>query len=219
MRSDNGNNSVIMKKEEYLNEMHKMLQNKDKYQLLNKYPTSRFEKLANNLIMRLRKESIITEEIEKNMKSYNSVAPKIYGLRKTHKQDLTLRPVVSCIRLPCYKLAQFSHHKLSSAMTNKFEFSVENSFKFVEFIKKITLPEDYRLVSLDAISLFMNIPKKLVIKTINEDWYKLKNVITIPKDILLEIIQFFFDSSYFYFDGSFYQQHDSSSIGNQQAQY
>ncbi|KAI4476634.1 hypothetical protein M0804_013413 [Polistes exclamans] len=95
MRSDKGNHTVIMKKEEYLNEMHKMLQNKDIYQLLNKDPTSKFEKLANNLIMKLRKESIITEEIEKSMKSYNSVAPKIYGLRKTHKQSLALRPVIA----------------------------------------------------------------------------------------------------------------------------
>ncbi|KAI4476345.1 hypothetical protein M0804_013660 [Polistes exclamans] len=80
MRSDKGNNTVIMKKEEYLNEMHKKLQNKDIYQLLNKDPTSRFEKLANNLIMKLRKESSITEEIEKSIKSYNSVALKIYGI-------------------------------------------------------------------------------------------------------------------------------------------
>ncbi|KAI4476219.1 hypothetical protein M0804_013759 [Polistes exclamans] len=93
MRSDKGNNTVVMKKEEYLNEMHKMLQNKDIYQVLNKDPTSRFEKLANNLITKLRKESIITEKVEKSMKSYNSVAPKIYGLRKTHKQNLALRPV------------------------------------------------------------------------------------------------------------------------------
>ncbi|KAI4476543.1 hypothetical protein M0804_013522 [Polistes exclamans] len=214
MRSDKGNNTVIMKKEEYLNEMHKMLQNKDIYQLLNKDPTRRYEKLANNLITKLRKESIITEEIEKSMKSYNSVAPKIYGLRKKNKQSLALRPVVSCIRSPCYKLAQFLHHKLSSAMTNKFVFSVKNSFEFVEFIQKITLPEDYRLVSLDAISLFTNIPKKLVIRTINDDWNELKNVITIPKNILLEIIQFCFDSSHFQFDESFYQQLDGSSMGN-----
>ncbi|KAI4476872.1 hypothetical protein M0804_013199 [Polistes exclamans] len=120
--------------------------------------------------MKLRKESIITEEIENSMKSYNSVAVKIYGLRKTHKQNLALRPVVSCIRSPCYKLAHFLHHKLSSAMKNKFVFSVKNSFEFVEFIQKITLPEDYRLVLLDAISFFTNIPKKLVIRTIKEDW-------------------------------------------------
>ncbi|KAI4476223.1 hypothetical protein M0804_013763 [Polistes exclamans] len=94
--SDKGNNTVVMKKEEYLNEMHKMLQNKDIYQVLNKDPTSRFEKLANNLITKLRKESIITEKVEKSMKSYNSVAPKIYGLRKTHKQNLALRPVIAC---------------------------------------------------------------------------------------------------------------------------
>ncbi|KAI4485256.1 hypothetical protein M0804_006761 [Polistes exclamans] len=92
--------------------------------------------------------------------------------------------------------------------------TIENSFEFVEFIQKITLPEDYRLVSLDAISLFTNIPKKLVIKTINEDWNELKNVITIPKNILLEIIQFCFDLSYFQFDGSIYQQLDGYSFGN-----
>ncbi|KAI4476881.1 hypothetical protein M0804_013208 [Polistes exclamans] len=99
MRSDKGNKTVIMKKEEYLNEMHKMLQNKDIYQLLNKDTTNKFEKLANNCIMKLRKESIITEEIEKSMKSYNSVALKIYGLRKTHKQNLTLRPVIAVVEM------------------------------------------------------------------------------------------------------------------------
>ncbi|KAI4476746.1 hypothetical protein M0804_013363 [Polistes exclamans] len=99
-------------------------------------------------------------------------------------------------------------------MISKFVFSVKNSFEFVEFIQKITLLEDYRLVSLDAISLFTNILKKLVIKAINEDWDKLKNFIPIPRNILLEIIQFCFDSSNFQFDGSFYQQLDGSSMGN-----
>ncbi|KAI4475994.1 hypothetical protein M0804_013946 [Polistes exclamans] len=99
-------------------------------------------------------------------------------------------------------------------MTNKFLFSVKNSFEFLEFIHKITLPEDYRLVSLNAISLFTNIPKKLLIKMINDDWNELKNFIMIQKNILLEIIQFCFESSYFQFDGFFYQQLDGSSMGN-----
>ncbi|XP_014614527.1 PREDICTED: uncharacterized protein LOC106792572 [Polistes canadensis] len=174
-RSDKSNNTVLMKKEEYLKEMHKMLQDKNIYQLLNNDPTSRYEKLANNLITKLKKESIIPEDIEKNMKSYISIALKLYGLRKTQ--------------------TRLGH-------------------KTCQFIPKITLQEDYRLVSLDVISLFTNIPKKLVIKMINEDWDKLTNFILIPKNILLEIIKFCFKSSYFKFDGSFYQQLDGSSMGN-----
>ncbi|KAI4476553.1 hypothetical protein M0804_013447 [Polistes exclamans] len=58
------------------------------------YTYNRFEKLANNLTIKLQNESIISEEMGKNLRSYNSVAPKLYGLRKTHKKECALRPVV-----------------------------------------------------------------------------------------------------------------------------
>ncbi|KAI4472895.1 hypothetical protein M0804_015570 [Polistes exclamans] len=93
-RSDKGNNTVIMKKEECIKEMNKLLEDRNTYSILNKDPTNRFDKLANNLTIKLQNESIISEEIGKNLKSYNSVAPKLYGLRKTHKKECALRPVV-----------------------------------------------------------------------------------------------------------------------------
>ncbi|KAI4476739.1 hypothetical protein M0804_013356 [Polistes exclamans] len=92
-RSDKGNNTVIMEKEEYIKEMNKLLEDRNTYSILNKDPTNRFEKLANNLTIKLQNESIISEEMGKNLRSYNSVAPKLYGLRKTHKKECALRPV------------------------------------------------------------------------------------------------------------------------------
>ncbi|XP_014614506.1 PREDICTED: uncharacterized protein LOC106792551 [Polistes canadensis] len=47
-RSDKGNNTVIMKKEEYIKEMKKLLENRNTYSILSKDPTNKFEKLANN---------------------------------------------------------------------------------------------------------------------------------------------------------------------------
>ncbi|KAI4484575.1 hypothetical protein M0804_007141 [Polistes exclamans] len=65
-RSDKGNNTVIMKKDEYLKEMEKLLEDNNTYSLLNKDPTNKFEKMANNLITKLQNESIITEAMGKN---------------------------------------------------------------------------------------------------------------------------------------------------------
>ncbi|KAI4484083.1 hypothetical protein M0804_007539 [Polistes exclamans] len=96
-RSDKGNNTVIMKKDEYLKEMEKLLEDTNTYSLLNKDPTNKFEKMANNLITKLQNESIISEGMGKNLRSYNAVPPKLYGLRKTHKKECNMRPVVSSI--------------------------------------------------------------------------------------------------------------------------
>ncbi|CAD6218317.1 GSCOCG00012914001-RA-CDS, partial [Cotesia congregata] len=213
-RSDKGGNTVIMYKEEYQKEMYKLLEDKDTYLQLNKDPTSKYERMANDLVAKLKTNSIISEDLEKEFKNYNSVSPKLYGLRKTHKPGCVMRPVVSSIKSPCYKIARFLHQILSTSLSSRFVFSIKNSFEFVKFTKEVRLPKDYVLVSLDVVVLFTNIPKQLVKDIINEDWHELSGLIKIPKDILLEIIQFCFDSSYLQFNGACYQQLDGSSMGN-----
>ncbi|KAI4472863.1 hypothetical protein M0804_015578, partial [Polistes exclamans] len=203
-----------MKKDEYLKEMEKLLEDKNTYSLLNKDPTNKFEKMANNLITKLQNELIITEAMGKNLRSYNTVSPKLYGLRKTHKKECNMRPVVSSIGSPCYKIAKFLHLLLTRTISSKFVFSIKNSFEFAEFIRGTKLPEGYILVSLDVISLFTNIPKELVIKIIEDNWDELSKYITVHKKTLIELIQFCFESSYFRFNGVFYQQLDGSSMGN-----
>ncbi|KAI4476880.1 hypothetical protein M0804_013207 [Polistes exclamans] len=150
-RSDKGNNTVIMEKEEYIKEMNKLLEDKNTYSILNKNPINRFEILANNLTIKLQNESIISEEIGKNLISYNSVAPKLYGLRKTHKKECALRPVVSSIGSLCYKIAKFIHQTITDSISSKLVFSIKNSFEFADNIGEKILPEGYILVSLDVV--------------------------------------------------------------------
>ncbi|KAI4476895.1 hypothetical protein M0804_013222 [Polistes exclamans] len=170
--------------------------------------------MANNLITKLQNESIITEAMGKNLRSYNTVSPKLYGLRKTHKKECNMRTVVSSIGSPCYKVAKFLHLLLTRTISSKFVFSIKNSFKLAEFIRGTKLPEGYILVSLDVISLFTNIPKELVIKIIEDNWDELSKCITVHKKTLIELIQLCFETSYFRFNGEFYQQLDGSSMGN-----
>ncbi|KAI4476544.1 hypothetical protein M0804_013523 [Polistes exclamans] len=151
-RSDKGKNTVIMKKDKNLKEIEKLLENTNTYSLLNNDPPNKFEKMANKLLTKLQNESIISERVRKKLRSYNSVTPKLYRLRKTHKKECTMRSVVSSI--------------------------------------------------------------ELVIKTIEEIWDEFSKCINVQKKTSLELIKFCFKSSYFRFNGVFYQQLDGSSMGN-----
>ncbi|CAG5073418.1 Protein of unknown function [Cotesia congregata] len=84
-----------------------------------------------------------------------------------HKPGCKLRPVVSCIGSPGYKLARFLHTILLSISTTC-RYRVKNSLEFVEKVKSLILPPGYIMVSLDVVSLFINIPRSLVLEILDE---------------------------------------------------
>ncbi|CAD6216027.1 GSCOCG00011236001-RA-CDS, partial [Cotesia congregata] len=84
-----------------------------------------------------------------------------------HKDGCKLRPVVRCIEGLNYKLGRFIHQVLSP-LVGPNHINVKDSTEFVNFTREVTLPENYILISLDVVSLFTNVPKKLVNKIIDE---------------------------------------------------
>lgn len=212
-RSDKGGSAVVMFKEEYITGMDDMLKDETTYRRITKDPTNKFQLQSNLIVKELLTGKEIDELNAKYLKTYNAIAPKIYGLRKTHKQVFALRPVVSCIGAPSYKLARFLHDILT-AWTSTIQWNVKNSMELVNQIKTITVPDKHVLISLDVISLFTNIPKDLVLKIINEDWNEMAKVIKVKKDTLITLVKFCFESSYFTFQNRLYQQIDGSSMGN-----
>lgn len=212
-RSDKGNATVIMYKDEYQNFMHNMLNDSSLYSVLKNDPTNKFQRLANDLINELFDLEVINEHTKKSLKKYNSVPPLLYGLRKTHKNILALRPVVSCINSPTYNLAKFIHNILMP-VASTFKFSIKNSHQCISNIEEIKLPKNYILISLDVVSLFTNIPKMLVITIIKTKWQFLKAYTDVPLKTLVKLIEFCFNSSYFKFEDKFYSQLDGSAMGN-----
>ena len=147
------------------------------------------------------------------MKKLNCTAPKLYGLRKTHKNNISYRPVVSCINCPSYEISVFIHTILSK-FTNNYSYNVKNSYEMVNIIKNIILPKDYVLISLDVISLFPSIPKQLVIKILNEQWNFIKCYTSVSKEFFIELLIFIFETSYFQFQGNNYIQLDGTAMVN-----
>jgi hypothetical protein len=77
------------------------------YKVMKKDPTNLFMEKNNALIKKMRTLEHINEYKKKQLMTYNSVAPKVYGLPKIHKPELKLRPIVSSINSPTYDLSKF----------------------------------------------------------------------------------------------------------------
>ena len=76
-------------------------------------PTKSFQTKNNSIIKKLATNKLISEDETKYLTIHNSVAPKIYGLPKIHKPNTPLRPIVSCIQSPFYKLSKYLSNILS----------------------------------------------------------------------------------------------------------
>ncbi|CAD6219844.1 GSCOCG00011531001-RA-CDS [Cotesia congregata] len=147
-----------MERNEYINVMSEMLDDQLVYRKINADPTNKYQVKINKLLKRFVNEGVMDELMGKSLMTLNALPPRLYGLRKVHKAGCKMRPVVSCIKSPCYKLAAFLH-SLVMPVINNFEVNVRNSAELVEFLHSVRLPENYVLVSLDVVSLFTNVPK------------------------------------------------------------
>lgn len=213
-RADKGNSTVIVYKEEYISQMTLMFSDQLLYKVVATDPTARVEDNCNKLITKLQKSECISNYDCLRMKKHNSVCPKAYGLRKTHKGNkVAYRPVISNINAPTYNLSVYIH-SIFSLFCSTFDKSVKNSFQAVQTLRNITLPDGYVLISLDVVSLFPSIPKDLLIQMITKHWKFITCYTVLSKDLFIEIVSFIFDNSFFKFNGSFYKQLDGTSMGN-----
>ncbi|CAD6210759.1 GSCOCG00010931001-RA-CDS [Cotesia congregata] len=119
----------------------------------------------------------------------------------------------SCINSPCYNLARHLH-RLLIPLIDTFEMNVKNSSSLVNKLSSVILPAGYILVSLDVVSLFTMIPKDLVMEIISVKWDDFKELLELPKEVILKMISICFDTSYFTFKKEVYLQLDGTSMGN-----
>ena len=165
--SDKGNVTTIMYKNEYTNYVEQMLTDNDTYLTLKKDPTAQYQTEANNLIKYLQSKQMISKDTGTKLIKHNSTAPRLYCLRKTHKQGIKFRPIVSCNNSPSYNIAQYLH-KLLVDTTTTFQYNIKNSTDLINDIHNTKLPYNYILISFYVSSLFTNVTKQSVLSVINK---------------------------------------------------
>ncbi|XP_054290083.1 uncharacterized protein LOC129005267 [Macrosteles quadrilineatus] len=191
--ADKGNATVVMKKEDYKNKMTKML-NEGPCKVI-RNPTSRTPHI---FIFRN-----LSEEYKRHLINSDPRPPIIYGLPKVHKDGIPMLPIVSSIGSPTYNIAKFVSKHLSEfvGLTESF---VKDSRHFIEIIKRVKLDDNDILVSFDVESLFTSIPVPETVDIIR----------TLLDDSLAQLAEICLNSTYFYFDGKYFEQTEGAAMGS-----
>ena len=112
----------------------------------------------------LTKEKQLESTVRKNLPKFiaDSICPKgsrlahLYGLPKTHKNRLSMRPILSATGTYNYDLAKWLDDKLKPLSHN--QHTITDVFQFADEIRATEFREEDQLVSYDVSSLFTNVP-------------------------------------------------------------
>ena len=115
----------------------------------------------------MKDKGVIPDDLYKKLFSSTTATPLFYGLIKTHKEGLPIRPIVSFINSPTYNLAKFISEPLTP-ITDKSEHKLKNTYETKSKLSTETIPEKYELIFFDVKSLFTSIPNDLALQCINQ---------------------------------------------------
>ena len=90
-----------MNKSDYILKMEKVLHGATKFELIGPScgfdNTAKVESKIQHQLLQLKKNGLLLPSVYKAIRPTESLRPQLYGLPKTHKEDLPLRPILSMI--------------------------------------------------------------------------------------------------------------------------
>ena len=141
----------------------------------------------------------------------------LYGLPKTHKERLAMRPILSATETYNYTLAEWLDEKLKPLSVNNH--TISDVFQLAEEIRELDFNEDDILVSYDVSALFTNVPLEETIqilanKAFNQNWFNETYNLNITQEDLVELLRVATKHQLFQFNGSLYEQIDGVAMGS-----
>ena len=145
------------------------------------------------------------------------LSSRLYGLPKTHKEKLSMRPILSATGTYNYALAKWLDEKLKPLSVNRY--TISDTFSFAEEIQNLDIDENDILASYDVTSLFTNVPLQETIQIIAEkafvdDWFNETHNLNITKSDLVQLLEIATKNQLFQFDGKLYEQIDGVAMGS-----
>ena len=219
------NSVVILNTKDYIEKINIILQDSSKFKKLDfnlnckndfeKAPWYKKEKSIYNYLNKYIKP-IVNDSVYYSLIPKGSQPGKMYGMAKNHKEKCPLRPVLSALNTPEYKISKWLESQLKPYLNSKW--SINSNFEFMEKLKKIKPQSTDKLFSFDIKSLYTNVPLEETIEKVTKVVYEQKNssifskskmTRTVFKNLLRACSQ-----SIFVFNGEVYQQVDGLSMGS-----
>ena len=162
-KPDKGSGVVILNKRDYILKMEAILGDESKFKTLG--PAAEFDNIAKierriqRRLFSLKKNGSITPEVYASIRPVGAQRPRMYGLPKTHKTNVPVRPILSMIGSAQHKLAKWLIGILEPVRSMYDSHCVADSFTFAHEMKTTDLPNSNMFLgSYDIVSLFKNAP-------------------------------------------------------------
>jgi len=185
--------------------MEELLKDNNTYKIVKKNPIVNIEKKLNSVIKKWFQLEFISKQSYFYMHLTDSILPKAYGLPKIHKENYPFRIIVSLINTALYPLASFLHKIIHTSLPPNHKL-VKNSFEMYSSLSGKPIQDTNILISLDVISLFINIPQDLAIVSVVKRWTSISKNTSIPMDDFISAVKFVLTSTYFTFNNVIYRQ-------------
>lgn len=204
--SDKGGVTVIANKHEYHRKLGLLLEDEDTFKKLDADFTQRMQTKNNKLVKRLFEEKHITLMQKKQLTTYTAIPPRIFAQFKVHKEGYPVRPIVSTINSPSYKLSKLLATILRKSF-GKPKYNLKNSAQFVKRIRGKRIKPGNRLLSFDVVNCFTNIPTNLAMEIIERRFDEIQKHTSIPKALFMELLDFcLHENNFFVYNNTFYRQ-------------
>ena len=212
--ADKGNSTVVMDREDYDKRIDLVL-SEGAYAKIPRDPTKKVEKMIHDNLQKLLRNKEITRDLRQRLEPSHSNVPFLYGLPKVHKADIPMLPIVNTRGSPTYNLAQHLAGVIAP-LTGKTSSFVKNAPHFVEKVNKLKVPDSTIMVNFDVKSLFTNVPILEALHVIRrqlESDDTLSSRSTMNTSSIIELLHICLTTTYFSFEGQYYQQNDGAAMG------
>ncbi|UYV72113.1 hypothetical protein LAZ67_9001865 [Cordylochernes scorpioides] len=165
-------------------------------------------------LLRLKKSGHITPVQYSSFISDLNNVPYIYGLPKTHKPGIPLRPIIAYHLSPAYKLSKY----LSSYLTPLVKASPQSSAirdipSFVQSVNSLSPAPNSVMVSYDVNSMYLSLPHQLIIRQFTK-FLQDSHVDPHTTESIIALSSLCLDFTTFTFNNLYYKQIRGSPMGS-----
>ena len=156
-RADKGNCIVVLNEKDYIEKVEEILKMKQ-FRRTDKSLVIEKEKLMNKYILKLFNDKIIDKQLYWGIHSTSSSLATMYGQPKIHKNNYSLRPIISSIGSHNHELSKYLAELVKNSRISLSFSYIRDSFQFVRKICEINNSKNQIMISFDVDSLCTNIP-------------------------------------------------------------
>ncbi|UYV71504.1 hypothetical protein LAZ67_8003523 [Cordylochernes scorpioides] len=212
-KSDKGSQVVVLKVDDYKKKMSDILSDSDTFQEISPERVCAISDAYKSSLRLLRRNECITPDQFQQFTSNLSRVPYIYGLSKTHKPSVPLRPIVVYHLSPALPLAKYLSSLLKPLVKTHNLYSVQDPSEFFTRLKNVSQPRGLTMSTFDVTSLFLCLPHSLIIDGLEQ----LLSSSTLPSNkqkTILDLFTICLDMNALEFNGCFFVQMRGSPMGS-----